>query len=51
MMVFMFVNQPILDTLELTTDYVLSWKSKGVYTFKLKPLCTAFMHTIKTFLI
>ena len=30
-----FVNQPILDTLELKkgkgTDYVLNWKSNGVY--------------------
>ena len=47
----MFVYQPTLDTLELTkrkgTDYVLSWKSKGVYTCKLKPLNTAFLHSIK----
>ena len=46
-----FVYQPILDTLELKkdkgTDYVLSWKSKGVYNSKLKPLYTAFLHSIK----
>ena len=28
-------------------DYVLSWKSKGVYNSKLKPLSTAFLHSIK----
>ena len=26
------------------TDYVLSWKSKGVYNSKLKTLCTAWCH-------
>ena len=35
----MFVYQPKLDTLELKgdkgADYVLSWKSKGAYNFKL----------------
>ena len=43
--------QPTLDTLELKkdkgTDYILSWKSNGVYNSKLKPLYTAFLHTIK----
>ena len=38
----MFVYQPTLDTLKLKkdkcTDYVLSWKSKGVYNSKFKPL-------------
>ena len=29
------------------TDYVLSWKSKGLYTSKLKPLYTASLHSIK----
>ena len=46
-----FVYQPTLDTLELKkdkgTDYVLSWKSNGVYNSKLKPLYTAFLHSIK----
>ena len=46
-----FVYQPTLDTLELEkdkgTDYVLNWKSKGVYNSKLKPLYTAFLHCIK----
>ena len=45
------VYQPTLDTLELKkdkgTDYVLSWKSKGVFNCKLKPLYTAFLHSIK----
>ena len=40
----MFVYQATLDTLELkkdkSTDYVLSWKSKGVFNSKLKPLYT-----------
>ena len=43
--------QPTLDVLELKkgkcTDYVLSWKSKGVFNSKLKPICTAFLHSIK----
>ena len=47
----MFVYQPIFDTLELKkdkgTDYVVSWKSKGVYTSKPKPLYTAFFHSIR----
>ena len=47
----MFVYQPTLDTLELKKDkgpdYVISPKSKGIYTSKLKPLYTAFFHSIK----
>ena len=45
----MFVYQPTLDTLELKkgTDDVISWKSKGVYNSKLKPLYTSFLHNIK----
>ena len=43
--------QPTLDTLELKkdkgNDYILSWKSNGVYNSKLKPLYTAFLHSIK----
>ena len=46
-----FVYQPTLDTLELKknkgTDYVGSWKSKGVFNSKLKPLYTAFLHSIR----
>ena len=46
-----FIYQPTLDTLELKkdkgTDHVLSWKSNGVYNSKLKPLYTAFLHSIK----
>ena len=30
-----------------SSDYVLRWKSKGVFNFKLKPLYTAFLHSIK----
>ena len=29
------------------TDDVLRWKSKAVYNSKLKPLYTAFLHSIK----
>ena len=30
-------------------DYVLSWKSNGEYNSKLKPLYTAFLHSIKLY--
>ena len=47
----MFVYQPTLDVLELKedkgTDYVFCCKSKGVYASNLKPLYTAFLHSIK----
>ena len=45
----MFVNQATLYTLELKkcTDCILSWKSKGAYNSKLKPLYTAFLHSMK----
>ena len=46
-----YVYQPTLDNLDLKkdkgTDYVLSWKSKGVFNSKLKPLYTAFLHRRK----
>ena len=46
-----FVYHPTLDALELKkdkdTDYVLSWKSNGVFNSKLKPLYTAFLNSIK----
>ena len=46
-----FVYQPKLATLELKkdeyTDNVLSSKSNGVYNSELKPLYTAFLHSIK----
>ena len=50
MMVFkIFFYQPTLDTLELKkdrgSDYVLSWKSKGVFTSKFEPLHTSFLHS------
>ena len=45
--------QLTLDTLELKkhkgTDYILSSKSKGVYTSRRKPLYTAFLHSINLF--
>ena len=46
----MFGYQPTLATLELKdeyTDNVLSSKSNGVYNSELKPLYTAFLHSIK----
>ena len=46
----MFVYQTTLDVLELKndkgTDHVLSWKSKAVFSFKLKPLYPASLHSI-----
>ena len=47
-----FFYQRTLDTFELKkkdkgTDYVLNWKSNKAYNFKLKPLYTAFLHSIK----
>ena len=46
-----FVYQQTLDTFEIKIDkgidYVLSWKSNGVYNSKLKPLYTDFLHSIK----
>ena len=46
-----FIYQPTLDTFELKegkgTDFVLCWKSKGLYNSKIKPLYTAFLHSIK----
>ena len=43
-----FVYQPTLDTLELTkvTDSVITCKSKGVFSSKLKPLFTVFFNSI-----
>ena len=47
----MSVYQPTLNTLALKenkgTDYVVDWKSEAVYTSTLKPLYTAFLHSIK----
>ena len=44
-----FFYQPTLDTLELKkdkgTDYVLSWKSNGVYNSKLTPLYGDFLYS------
>ena len=46
-----FVYQAGLDTFELKKDkgsnYVLSWKAKEVFNFKLKTLYTAFLDSIK----
>ena len=46
-----YVYQTTLDMLEFKkekcTDYVLSWKSNGVFNSKLKPLYTAILHSRK----
>ena len=46
-----FAYQPTLNALELkkiqNNDYIVSWKSKTLYTSKLKPLYIAFLHSIK----
>ena len=46
-----FVYPPTLDTLELKKDkgtaYIFSWKSKGVFNSKLKPLYTTFLNSIR----
>ena len=40
-----------IKTLELKkdkgTDYVFSWKSKGIFNSKIKPLYSIFLHSIK----
>ena len=47
----MFVYQPIRNTSELKedkgTEYVLGWKSKGLYTSKLTPLYSTFLQNVK----
>ena len=49
-----FFHLPTLDTLDLKkidllkdTEYVPSWKSKGVYNIKVKPLYIVFLHSMK----
>ena len=46
-----FVYQPTVDTSKLKkdkyNDYDLSWKSKGAFNSKHKPLNTAFLISIK----
>lgn len=50
----MFLYQPILNTLELQKgkdlDNVYSWKSKGVYSSKLRAFYAALLHSIKLYL-
>ena len=47
----MSIHQPMLNLLELkknkVTNYVLSWRSKRVYTSKLEPLYAAFLHSTR----
>ena len=49
----MFNYQPTFNTLELkkrrSTYFVFIWKSKEVCNSKLKPLYTAFLHSLKYF--
>ena len=48
----MFTYWPRFNKLELKedkgTDYILNWKSKGVYTSKLRPLYIALLHGIRS---
>ena len=48
-----FVYQPTFNTLELKkgkgTEFVIGWKSKGVYNSKLTPPYNTFLPTIKCF--
>ena len=47
----MFAYQVKFNTIELKkdndTNYLISWKSKGVYNCKLTPVNTAFLHKVK----
>ena len=47
----MFIYQSTLNKFELKehkgTGYVVTWKLKGIYTSKLKPLFSSFLHCIK----
>ena len=46
----LFINQQLIyyNKKGKGTYYVLSWKSKGVYSSKLQSLCTAFLYSINT---
>ena len=47
----LFINQHLIRMLELKKgkgiDYILNWKSNGVYNSKLKPCQTPFLDSIK----
>ena len=48
----MFIYQPIFNVLGLknkSTEYIISWKSKGAYNSKRKALHGAFLHNLKYF--
>ena len=45
--VYQATLHPLQSKRENGTDYILSWKSKGVYNSKPKPLYTTFLHSIK----
>ena len=46
-----YVDQPTLNTLQIkykkTSENFISWKSKGVYIFNLKPLHGAFIPQLR----
>ena len=48
---YKFIYLPTLDALEIQkdkgTNYVLSWKLKGIFNSELNPLYTAFLNSIK----
>ena len=48
----MFIYQPTFNVLGLknkSTEYIISWKSKGAYNSKRKALHGAFLHNLKYF--
>ena len=49
----MFVYQPIINVLKLKndkrTEYIISWKSKGIYNSKLIGLHGTFLPNVKYF--
>ena len=46
--VYLFIKKHLLELQEdKSIQYVIGWKSKGVYTYKLTPLYTVFVHNIK----
>ena len=46
----MFDSHPTFSTIQLQkVNYVISWKSKGLYGSTLSPQCTHFLRSIKRF--
>ena len=43
----LFINQSVIVRVKKSSDCTTGWKSKGVYTSKLKKLYAAFLLSIK----